>query len=95
MSVDLVALSLRCEAKLGCPPLVRARGKGPYEKGWNTEGRLDPEHWRKKLARWNGNVAIVTGGELVGVDADLYHPGGRTPSTRCTTSGSRSAPSPT
>ena len=70
--VDAVAYSLQLEEILGVPPLVRVRGKGPFDANWSKGPRENPELWRRKLQGWTGNLGIVTGEGLIGVDVDLY-----------------------
>ena len=70
----LVDHSRRLETELGCPPLIRLAGKRPLDRGWTTGPRDDPDGWRSRLARHDGNVGMVCGHGLVVVDVDGYKP---------------------
>ena len=75
MRFDAVAYSRQLEDALGVPPLVRVRGKGPFDLDWSKGPSRDPERWRRKLHGWDGNLGIWTGNGLVGIDVDLYKEG--------------------
>jgi AAA domain/Bifunctional DNA primase/polymerase, N-terminal len=72
---DPVEYSHHLEDALGIPPLVRTRGKGPFEENWSRGPLEQPDKWREKLRGWTGNLALITGDHLIGVDADLYMEG--------------------
>lgn len=73
--MDLVAYSFQLEDALGIPPLIRVNGKAPLDPSWTTGPRRDPVQWRHKLERHSGNVGLLTGYGIVGVDVDLHHEG--------------------
>jgi hypothetical protein len=72
---DLVGYSRSVEDALGVPPLIRVNGKAPLDPAWTTGPRRDPSTWRRKLEGHTGNVGMLTGCGLVGIDVDLHHDG--------------------